>query len=80
MLAHENWDPWTSKMDQTKKLDKFSEQCNLNMYAIFPEKNVKISNEDLPFINWKLKGMKRKVQRLYNMRDRRQDDYSKALL
>ena len=41
---------------------------------------MKISNEDLPFINWKLKNMKRKVQRLYKMRDRRGDEYSQALL
>ena len=41
---------------------------------------MKILNEDLPFINWKLKNMKRKVQRLYKMRDMRGDEYSQALL
>ena len=78
-LAHEDWESLDMLDGPNQKLDKFSEYCSLKIKDIFLEKSVKMSNEDLPFINWKLKGMKRKVQRLYRMRDRREDDYIKAL-
>ena len=35
--------------------------------------SVKISNHDLPFINWKLKKMKRRVQRLYKTSGRQRE-------
>ena len=57
-LAHEKWELLDKQEGPDEKLKVFSEKCSQKINSIFPEKNVKISNEDLPFINWKLKNMR----------------------
>ena len=47
------------------KLCKFNSLIQNKIEEHFPQKEVKISNEDLPFIDWKLKKMKRKLMRIY---------------
>ena len=79
-LANESWEVLDKHEGPDEKLKLFSQQYSQKMKRIFPEKKVKISNEDLPFINWKLKKMKRKVQGHYKIRDMRQNEYSEALL
>ena len=64
-LAKEEWEEMEGVDEPNKKLDVFEEKIKAKMDAIFPEKSFKVSNQDLPFINWKLKKLKRKVQRLY---------------
>ena len=60
--------------DQPDAKEKiFSDRLSAKISEIFPEKSVKLSNQDLPFINWKLKNMKRKLQRLYKKGGRQQE-------
>ena len=72
-LTHQDWEEM-DKCDQPDgKEQLFSDLLSSKVSEIFPEKSVKLSNQDLPFINWKLKDMKRKLHRLYQKEGRRQE-------
>ena len=77
-LAKEEWEEMEGVHEPNKKLDVFEEKINDKMDVIFPENSFKVSNQDRPFINWKLKKLKRKVQRLYRRKGRK-EEYLKVL-
>ena len=77
-LARKEWEEMGATEDPNKILEIFEEHINTKIHSIFPEKSFKVSNQDLPFINWKLMKLKRKVQRLYRTKGRKQD-YLKLL-
>ena len=77
-LARKEWEEMGATEDPNKLLEIFEEHINTKIHSIFPEKSFKVSNQDLPFINWKLMKLKRKVQRLYRTKGRKQD-YLKLL-
>ena len=56
-----------------EKVKHFNTLMLSKIDTFFPEKSVKMSSQDLPFINWKLKKIKRKLQRLYKKNGRRQE-------
>ena len=56
------------------KMGQFNQVIQTKFNQIFPEKTFKISNEDLPFIDWKLKKMKRSLMRVYR-KEGRSDRY-----
>ena len=72
-LANEEWIMIDSLSEPDLKEQQFTNQIEEKLSEIFPSKSVKISNHDLPFINGKLKKMKRKVQRLYKTPGRQQE-------
>ena len=74
-LVSQNWaDLAANEGGPDQKLDVFNQLIQTKFYEIFPEKVVKISNEDLPFIDWKLKQMKRKLMRVYK-KEGKSDSY-----
>ena len=71
-LASEEWGEMANQSSPDEKVKHFNTLMQSKMDTFFPEKSVKMSSQDLPFINWKLKKMKRKLQRLYKKNGRRQ--------
>ena len=72
-LTHHDWKDLDVSNHPDEKEQIFLNLLSSKINEIFPEKSVKLSNQDLPFINWKLKDMKRKLQRLYRNQGRRQE-------
>ena len=75
-LAQQDWSVIPDDWDPDQMLQKFNEMMVTKIENIFPKKSVKISNEDLPFINWKLKIKKRKLQRVYR-KEGKSEKYSR---
>ena len=77
-VTQEEWAQVAQADGPDEKLEQLTKICTQKINHIFPEKNVKMSNQDLPFITWKLKEMKRKLKRLYRAKGRKQE-YLSAL-
>ena len=72
-LASEDWLEMSNLGSPNVKVQHFNHLMQTKMNTFFPEKSVKMSSQDLPFINWKLKKMKRGLLRLYRKEGRRQE-------
>ena len=72
-LASEEWKELANQSYPNENVQHFNNTIQSKMNKYFPEKSIKMSSQDLPFKNWKLKNMKRKLQRLYRKGDRRQE-------
>ena len=64
-LTHEKWPEISGVDEPDAMLQKFIIKILSKLEDYFPKKTVKITNEDLPFIDWKLKSIKRRLMRLY---------------
>ena len=71
-LTQEEWAQVAQADGPDEKLEQLTNICTQKINHIFPDKKVKITNQDLPFITWKLKEMKRKLKRLYRAEGRKQ--------
>ena len=71
-LVSQDWAELEGGPDQI--LGFFNQKVQTKFHEIFPEKTFKISNEDLPFIDWKLKKMKRNLMRVYR-KEGKSDNY-----
>ena len=60
-LTNEKWAVISETDGPDLMLHKFNNTIKSKIDFYFPKKSVKLSNEDLPFIDWKLKNIKRKL-------------------
>ena len=65
VLINENWDNVYSSVTTHEKAQKFQEMLLEKYLLSFPEKDVKFSDEDQPWMNDKLKKLDRKRKRIY---------------
>ena len=68
--AVRNFGQWSALAGEEEgpdaKLHKFNFLIQQKFEEHFPQKEVKILNEDLPFIDWKLKKIKQNLMRIYD--------------
>ena len=76
-LVSEDWSGISDSGDPDCQLSQYNEIISDKINPFFPKKNVKISNEDLPFIDWKLKQKSRELKRLYRKEGRKGDYVAK---
>ena len=78
-LASQNWSEVPDDDHPDEMLTKFNKMVEDKMEKCFPKKTVKLSNHDLPFIDWNLKTKKRKMQRIFR-KEGKSEKYQKLKL
>ena len=77
-LVGEKWSGLAEEEGPDAKWCNFNALLKDKFEEHFPQKEVKISNEDLPFIDWKLKKLKRQLMRKYQT-DGKSSSYERLL-
>ena len=69
-ITHENWSFLNKQMDPTAMVENFENHSEKMVEESFPLKEMKVTKDDKPWINQKLKNRKRQRQRVYRRQGR----------
>ena len=62
-ITAEDWSSVPDNVSPTEQVEKFNELVAVKMNAIFPKKNIRITQKDKPWINLELKKLDRSKKR-----------------